>query len=118
MSIAPLLLALTSVLANDRVAVFDGEDAGTRPHDAVVVDLKSASARFVRQGQPLGASGRSIIVELLAPPVGPLPNTTSLPDAFDRPGTNPGRGFRSLPRPGRGRGTFSKREDEQGYPTR
>ena len=86
MDIAPLLLALTSVLANDRVAVFDGEDAGTRSHDAVVVDLKAASARFVRQGEPLKASARSIVVELLAPPVGPLPNTTGLPAAFDRPG--------------------------------
>src|ERR1700674_2100160 len=86
MDIASLILALTSVLANDRVAVFDGVDAGTRSHDAVVVDLKTASARFVRQGEPLGTSARSIVVELLAPPVGPLPNTTGLPDAFDRPG--------------------------------
>jgi len=86
MHIVALLLAFASVLANDRVAVFDGESAGARSHDAVVVDLKTASARFVRQGDPLAANARSIVIELLAPPVGPLPNTTGLPDAFERPG--------------------------------
>jgi hypothetical protein len=40
----------------------------------------------VKNGTPLAAKERSIIIELLAPPVGPLPNTTGLPDAFDRPG--------------------------------
>jgi hypothetical protein len=81
-----VLFALTSIITNSRVAVTDGKDTGTRSHDAVVVDLKSASARFVKAGTPLPATERSIIIELLAPPVGPLPNTTGLPDAFDRPG--------------------------------
>jgi hypothetical protein len=81
-----LLLALTNILSNARVAVTDGTDTSTRTHDAVVVDPKAASARFVKAGTPLAANERSIIVELLAPPVGPLPNTTGLPDAFDRPG--------------------------------
>jgi hypothetical protein len=81
-----LLFALTSIVTNARVAVTDGEDSGTRPHDAVVVDLKGASARFVKTGTPLAAKERSIIIELLEPPIGPLPNTTGLPDAFDRPG--------------------------------
>jgi hypothetical protein len=81
-----LAVALTSLITNARVAVTDGTDDGTRPHDVVVVDLKSASARFVKTGAPLLAKERSIIIELLAPPVGPLPNTTGLPDAFDRPG--------------------------------
>lgn len=81
-----ILLALTSLITNARVAVSDGADDGTRSHDAVVVDMKGASARFVKQGEPLLAKQRSIIIELLAPPVGPLPNTTGLPDAFDRPG--------------------------------
>jgi hypothetical protein len=86
MSFAALFLALTSLFNNPRVAVTDGEDAGARAHDAVVVDLAHSGARFVKQGAPLATTGRSIIVELLAPPVGPLPNTTGLPDAFDRPG--------------------------------
>ena len=81
-----ILLALTSLITNARVAVSDGTDDGTRSHDAVVVDMKGASARFVKQGEPLLAKQRSIIIELLAPPVGPLPNTSGLPDAFDRPG--------------------------------
>jgi hypothetical protein len=81
-----LAVALTSLITNARVAVTDGTDDGTRSHDAVVVDLKSASARFVKTGTPLLAKERSILIELLAPPVGPLPNTTGLPDAFDRPG--------------------------------
>jgi len=81
-----ILLALTSLITNARVAVSDGTDDGTRSHDAVVVDMKGASARFVKQGEPLVAKQRSIIIELLAPPVGPLPNTSGLPDAFDRPG--------------------------------
>src|SRR5262249_34515202 len=73
--------ALTSIITNARVAVTDGTDADTRSHDAVVVDLKSASARFVKSGTPLAANERSIIIELLAPPIGPLPNTTGLPNA-------------------------------------
>ena len=81
-----LLFALTSIVTNARVAVTDGKDTGTRSHDAVVVDVKTAKAAFVKAGAPLPASERSIIVELLAPPAGALPNTTGLPDAFDRPG--------------------------------
>lgn len=81
-----IFLALTSIVTNARVAVTDGKDAGTRSHDAVVVELKTASARFVKTGTPLAANERSIIVELLAPPTGALANTTGLPDAFDRPG--------------------------------
>jgi hypothetical protein len=81
-----VVFALTSLITNARVVVTDGTDTGTRSHDAVVVDLKAGSARFVKTGSPLLAKGRSIIVELLAPSVGPLPNTSGLPDAFDRPG--------------------------------
>jgi hypothetical protein len=81
-----LLLALTSIVTNPRVAVTDGKDTGTRSHDAVVVDPRTASAQFVKAGAPLPDRDRSIIIELLEPPVGRLPNTTGLPDAFDRPG--------------------------------
>jgi hypothetical protein len=81
-----LLFALSSIIMNARVAVSDGTDTGTRKHDAVVVQPNARVARFVKAGAPLAADDRSIIVELLAPPVGPLPNTTGLPDAFDRPG--------------------------------
>jgi len=81
-----ILAALTSIVTNARVAVTDGKDTGARSHDAVVVDPKTASARFVKAGAPLAAKDRSIIIELLEPPVGPLPNTSGLPDAFDRPG--------------------------------
>jgi hypothetical protein len=81
-----LVLALTSILANSRVAVTDGKDTGTRSHDAVVVDPKTATAQFVKAGTPLPAKERAIIIELLEPPIGPLPNTSGLPAAFDRPG--------------------------------
>lgn len=81
-----LLFALSSIITNARVAVSDGTDTGTRTHDAVVVQPKAATARFVKAGSALAADDRSIIVELLEPPVGALPNTTGLPDAFDRPG--------------------------------
>ena len=81
-----VVFALTSILANPRVAVTDGKDTGTRSHDAVVVDLKTATARYVKASTPLEARERSIIIELLQPPIGPLPNTTGLPAAFDRPG--------------------------------
>src|SRR4051812_20989082 len=64
-----IVLALTSLITNARVAVTDGSDTGTRSHDAVVVDPKAATARFVKSGTPLGAKDRSVIIELLAPPV-------------------------------------------------
>jgi hypothetical protein len=81
-----LLLALSTVLSNERVAVTDGTDQAAHAHDAVVVDLKAANARFVKQGEPLAANGRSIVIDLLAPPEGPLPNPKGLREAFDRPG--------------------------------
>jgi hypothetical protein len=81
-----LIFALSSLITNARVIVSDGTDSGTRSHDVVVVDLKTAGARFVKTGTPLLAKERSIIIELLAPPIGALPNTSGLPDAFDRPG--------------------------------
>ena len=86
MNALAVLFALTSVVTNARVAVTDGTDTGTRPHDAVVVDPKAASARFVKAGTALAAKDRSIIIELLAPPVGPLPNNSGVANAFDRPG--------------------------------
>jgi len=86
MNALALLVALTSIITNPRVAVTDGKDTGTRSHDVVVVDPKTNTAQFVKAGAPLPASDRSIIVELLEPPVGPLPNTSGLPSAFDRPG--------------------------------
>jgi len=81
-----LLLALSSVLSNERVAVTDGTDTTTHSHDAVVVDLKARSARFVKQGEPLAANDRSIVIDLLAPPEGALPNPQGLRAPFDRPG--------------------------------
>jgi len=86
MHVLAIVFALTSLITNARVAVTDGSDTGTRSHDAVVVDPKAATARLVKSGTPLGAKDRAVIIELLAPPAGPLPNTTGLPDAFDRPG--------------------------------
>jgi hypothetical protein len=86
MNLVALLLALVHLLANPRVSVTDGTDPGTRTSDAVVVDPRARTARFVKAGQPLAASARSIIIELLAAPAGPLPNTTGHPNAFDRPG--------------------------------
>src|SRR4051812_47652649 len=86
MHVLAVVFVLTSIITNPRVAVTDGTDTGTRSQDAVIVDLKTASARFVKAGAPVLAKERSIIIELLAPPVGPLANTTGLPDAFDRPG--------------------------------
>src|SRR5215470_16193704 len=86
MHVLAIVFVVTSLISNPRVAVTDGTDSGTRTHDAVIVDLKGGSARFVKAGAPLLAKERSIIIELLAPPIGPLPNTSGLPDAFDRPG--------------------------------
>lgn len=81
-----LLAAASSVLSNERVAVTDGTDQSAHGHDAVVVDLRDSSARYVKHGEPVQVTDRSIIVDLLAPPVGPLPNPKKLRSAFDRPG--------------------------------
>ena len=85
--IVALLLAAAPILANERVVVRAVDaDLGPRDHDSVVVEFASATARFVPKGAALKAAGRAIDIELLAPPVGPLPNTTGLRAAFDRPG--------------------------------
>lgn len=81
-----LVIALAALFSNERVAVAEATDASARAHDAVVVDLTSRSARFVKAGEPLAAAQRSIVVELLAPPEGPLANPDGLREAFDRPG--------------------------------
>jgi len=82
-----LLLAVTPILSNPRVVVWEAAPGMTaRDHDAVVVEMDTASAHFVPKGAPLKAQGRAIVIELLGLPVGSLPNTTGLPEAFDRPG--------------------------------
>lgn len=81
-----LLIALTSIVTNARVAVTDGKDTQARSHDVGVVDPRTATAKFIKAGTPLPDGERAIFVELLEPPVGRLANTTGLPDAFDRPG--------------------------------
>jgi hypothetical protein len=76
-----------TLLANARVVVRDVRaDPGPRAHDAVLVDLDAAEARAVAKGAALPPHGRAIAIELLSGPAGALPNTTGLPDAFDRPG--------------------------------
>jgi len=80
MQVLALLLALTSIVTNARVAVSDGTDDSSRSHDAVVVDMKGASARFVKSGEPLLAKQRSN--HRRAPRAnrsGRWPNTTGLP---------------------------------------
>ena len=82
-----LLLATAPLVSNARVVVWEAApDMGPREHDAVLVEVESASARLVPKGTPLHPHGRAKVIELLAPPVGPLPNTSGFPDAFDRPG--------------------------------
>ncbi len=82
-----LLLAAAPLISNPRVVVWEAApDMGPREHDAVIVELETATARFVPNGAPLRPHGPAKVIELLAPPVGALPNTTGFRDAFDRPG--------------------------------
>lgn len=82
-----LVLAAAPILSNSRVLVFEATpDLAPRENDAVLVELQTASASFAPRGTPLRPHGRTIVIELLAPPVGPLPNTTGAREAFDRPG--------------------------------
>jgi hypothetical protein len=84
--ILALLVALSQLFSNEKVAVTDGTDATAHAHDTVVVDLNARSARYVKQGEPVAATGRSIIIDLIAPPEGALPNPKNLRAPFDRPG--------------------------------
>jgi hypothetical protein len=84
--ILALLVALSQLFSNAKVAVTDGTDATAHSHDTVVVDLNARSARYVKQGEPVAATGRSIIIDLIAPPEGALPNPKNLRAPFDRPG--------------------------------
>jgi len=82
-----LLLAVAPILSNARVVVWEATpDMKPCDHDAVVVEMDAASARFVPKGAALAPRGRAVVIELVGAPVGALPNTTGLPEAFDRPG--------------------------------
>jgi hypothetical protein len=84
--------ALKPVIENDRVAVWDVSAPVTaQPLDAVVVSL-SGSASFLPKGATRQSAGqtsteRSIVIDLKDCPVTPLPNPTSYPLAFPRPGS-------------------------------
>lgn len=82
-----LVLAAAPIVANSRVLVFEAPaDLGPRENDAVLVELDTAKASFKPKGTRVRPHGRTIVIELLAAPVGPLPNKTGARDAFDRPG--------------------------------
>jgi tetratricopeptide (TPR) repeat protein len=78
--------ALTPIIENDRVVVWDVTDsAPARALDAVVVSL-SGSAAFLPRGAPPKIAGRSIVIDLEDHPIAPIENTSGYPLAFPRPG--------------------------------
>jgi hypothetical protein len=79
--------ALTPVIDNDRVAIWDVTGPTTaQPLDAVVVPL-AGSATFLPKGKTSNAAGRSIMIDLKDHPVPPIANPTKYPLAFPRPGS-------------------------------
>ena len=75
------------LIDNDRVVVWDVTDsANAQPFDAVVVSL-NGNATFLPRGVTPKIVGRSIIIDLKAPPVGSLKNETGYPLAFPRDGS-------------------------------
>jgi hypothetical protein len=78
--------ALTPIIENDRVAVWDVTDsAPARALDAVVVSL-SGSGAFLPRGAPPKIAGRSIVIDLKDYSLAPIENTSGYPLAFPRPG--------------------------------
>ncbi len=78
--------ALSPIIENDRVVVWDVTDSvPARPFDAVVVSLKGGAA-FLPKGTPPRIDGRSIVVDLRDHLVAPMENTSGYPLAFPRPG--------------------------------
>jgi hypothetical protein len=85
--ILALMLAAAPILANSRVIVRDARaEPGPQEHDSILVELETGTARFVPKGTPLAPAGRALDIELLGPPVGPLPSPPGMRAAFDRPG--------------------------------
>ena len=79
--------ALTPLIENDRVTVWDVNDPATaQPLDAVVVSL-SGSAAFLPKGALPKIAGRSIVIDLKDHPVAAIANTSGYPLAFPRPGS-------------------------------
>jgi hypothetical protein len=78
--------ALTPIIENDRVAVWEVTDpAPARAFDAVVVSW-SGSAEFLPKGTPSKIAGRSIVIDLKDHSVATIENVSGYPLAFPRPG--------------------------------
>jgi tetratricopeptide (TPR) repeat protein len=78
--------ALTPLIENDRVAVWDVTDlAQAQAFDAVVVSF-SGSAAFLSKGALAKIAGRSIVIDLKDHLEAPIENTSAYPLAFPWPG--------------------------------
>lgn len=79
--------ALTPVIDNERVTVYDVTTAGAQPYDAVVVSF-TGKAAFVPKGTTPKLDGRSLILDLKEhmPAITRMKNTSGYPAAFPRPG--------------------------------
>lgn len=79
--------ALTPVIDNERVTVYDVTTADAQPYDAVVVSF-TGKAAFVPKGTAPKLDGRSLIIDLKEhmPAITRMKNTSGYPAAFPRPG--------------------------------
>lgn len=79
--------ALTPVIDNERVTVYDVTRADAQPYDAVVVSF-TGKAAFVPKGTAPKLDGRSLIIDLKEhmPAITRMKNTSGYPAAFPRPG--------------------------------
>lgn len=76
------------IIDNERVTVWDTtQTAGILPYDSVIVSLTGKTAKYLAKNTPRKSGGRSILILLKDHPTATLPNKTSYPLAFPRPGS-------------------------------
>ena len=76
------------LIDNENITAWDVNGTATaRPGDAVIVSLEGAgSASFVPKGTTPSVEGRCVLIDLKEHSSTPMPNPTSYPLAFPRPG--------------------------------
>ncbi len=77
-----------AVIDNERVTVRDTTGSlPASPHDFVAISLAPpGNAVFGHAGEPVDAKGsRTVVIELKAHPVAPIPNNCCYPNAYPRP---------------------------------
>lgn len=75
------------LIDNEHTTVWDTASPSAYSHDYVAIDLAAGTAKLGKAGTKPAAHSRTVVIELKDNPASAIPNKTSYPLAFPRPGS-------------------------------